>query len=757
MKGRVLTNGKPLEYFYVTLRSPNDSTVLYSGAFANGDFAFNDLKSRSYTLTITSLGYKAYTKTIKLSSSETNLGEINMETIALKIDEVVVSSSKKLFRQEKGQMIVSVTGTILSEAGSLIDVLKRSPGVIVDNENTLKIFGKGAPIIYIDNREVTSQKELEALQSSDIDKIIVDRNPSARYSASGQAVVIIKTKQAKKDQISVDIYNNTTKRRRFSNSGGFQINIKNRGWKNLLSYSMAANNYRDFIKSYEINHQPEYTINNLGDIVDSYSKRTHSIFCAGEYTLKSKHLFGFQFSGIINNRTSKKVNRQTYSATNAATIYKLISKNNKSNDNLYNTSLSYQFKPDSSRNNLLLILGYAYKDNRSDDIIDEKNLRSGTVIASYIGSPSRYDVYTSSLDYTFKLHKLDNIGVGLKFSQISNDGSSNQINRINNDLIYAQSSLINDRISAAYIKADEQFGKLLLSAGLRFEQTLSNIRIDNNPLKYSYSNFFPSMLAEYEHNKNFQTSLTYSRRIRRPGFSQINPNKYYFDAYSYGVGNPLLKPEYSDNCELSTTYKDVNLKVGYTSTLNSIAFIATNDETNPDIIKNTYLNLKRQQSLYVGISYAKSLKFYTGNVDLNFFKPFFRIPYLNKTISRNKPIWGFAFNNTFTLFKNLKYSCDLQYQSGGNNGITYYQSTCNLSTGLLWKLHNEKLTLSLFVNDILYKVNYNSWEDRYVNIVAGLKSRMDTRYIRLGIRYNFNSIKGAIKSKSNNSDELNRL
>jgi len=150
-----------------------------------------------------------------------DIGIIRMDNISL--GQMNVIAKRPVFRQNEGKLVIDVKGTVLSEAGDLFDVMRRSPGLIVDNDNNITVFGKGSPIVFINNREVTNKTELESLRSDDISSFEIDRNPSAEYSASGMAVVRIKTKKITKDQLRLQIYNQTYLLRKTSTVSGVKL------------------------------------------------------------------------------------------------------------------------------------------------------------------------------------------------------------------------------------------------------------------------------------------------------------------------------------------------------------------------------------------------------------------------------------------------------------------------------------------------------------------------------------------------------
>lgn len=758
LKGKVLNEEKAaVDYFHVTLSLLGDSLIQTAGTFSNGEFEFNSLKHRTYDLTISSLGYVTVKRPVEIIDNTLDVGDVILQHDAHTIAEIVVTGSRPLIKQEKGKTTVNVSGTILSDAGSLMDVLKRSPGVIIDN-GTLKVFGKGVPIVYIDNREITSSAELESLTSTDIDKIEIDRNPLAQYSASGNAVIKITTKRAKRDNLSVSLNNDLIQGRRTSYQTGVQLNFKKGNWTNLLSYSYSATKELDDSESYETNTLTDYVINNRGENTSDNSQNSHRVFSANEYSFAKLHRIGLQFSGVFNDTQRDEANNQTISKSNGYELQKVIKQNTDIFGDLYNTNISYQLNPDSTYNSLSFILGYAYKKTISDNSIDESILESANKTFSQINNKSDYGIWSATLNYVFKLSKVADFTIGAKYSDVVNNGQSIHINKESGQTLYDQKNYINDRIVAGFIEAKKSWGNFSITPGIRYEHTSSLVDVTTSRIDTTYHNLFPSISLEYSINENLSMSLAYAKKIHRPGFNQINPDKIYFDSLSYGVGNPALRPTINDNIELNIDYRDINFNLGFGVVKNSIVYTAVNDSDNPDISRWSYFNMPLTKTLSFGLNYSKRIKFYTVNASLMFNKQFINVPFLGSNIELNQPAYYASLSNTFNITNNLTFGLDYSYDSGGQDVIMTYKWSGNLSASLSWKLFENRLNLSINADDILYTNNANTWEDKYLNIVSGMKSRLDTRYIRIGVRYNFNSkATRNIKSKTSNEDELRRI
>ncbi|HQI46403.1 MAG TPA: outer membrane beta-barrel family protein, partial [Bacteroidales bacterium] len=310
---------------------------------------------------------------------------------------------------------------------------------------------------------------------------------------------------------------------------------------------------------------------------------------------------------------------------------------------------------------------------------------------------------------------------------------------------------------AIYLSLEKNIRKLNIYVGVRSENTKSFVHLNKSVsalIDTNYISLYPSLKFNYEKSQNLNFDLTYSRRITRPEFRQVNPEITYFDSLSYKIGNPLLVPTFSDNIDASINlYNIVTLSAGYQFKHNSIIEIA---ESNNNIIKYTFINLPESKMLTSSIDINYSKKWFSGNINLSVEKPHVKIKYLNSSKLLSKPTWYFSLNNDIKLFKKIVFNYSFNYQSSGNYEISYFNEKYNLSFSIYRKFIKNQLTVSLIANDVL-NTDDTKWFDKYSNITSKIYPDLDYTYIRLSIKFNFNNFKSGFKENFGNSDELNRI
>lgn len=145
-----------------------------------------------------------------------------------------------------GNLQMNVQNTVLSHSGSLLDLLKRVPGLIVSKMDDLTVIGRGAPLVMVNGREIKNKEELEAIRSIDIENIRVDRNPSSAHSASVKSVIYIKTIRHFKDMFSLQANNTFSVKRKVSDNPSVRFSLRKGIISSIFSYNYNHANDKIF-------------------------------------------------------------------------------------------------------------------------------------------------------------------------------------------------------------------------------------------------------------------------------------------------------------------------------------------------------------------------------------------------------------------------------------------------------------------------------------------------------------------------------
>lgn len=197
INGRLVDNDRqPVEFANVVLFAlPESAFVQGTISAADGTFQLPSDGKSERLLRISSIGYT----TIYKKFTAGNVGDISLSFDTQVLSEVVVKASLPATRLRGDALVTNVQAGVLAKAGSATDVLGKIPGIMQTEKNAFEVFGKGAPLIYINGRQVRDASELESLRSEDIKEVELITNPGAKYDSTVKAVIRIKTLQRRGD------------------------------------------------------------------------------------------------------------------------------------------------------------------------------------------------------------------------------------------------------------------------------------------------------------------------------------------------------------------------------------------------------------------------------------------------------------------------------------------------------------------------------------------------------------------------------
>jgi len=375
-------------------------------------------------------------------------------------------------------------------------------------------------------------------------------------------------------------------------------------------------------------------------------------------------------------------------------------------------------------------------------------------------NPQTIDVYSAKIDYVQPLWKDARMETGAKFGQTKTDNDLKHDvftgNGWQEDPGKSNRFVYTEQIGAAYLNISQRLGKFSLQAGLRGEYTSSkgDQKTTGEVNDTTYFNLFPTFFVNYQPSPKHTLGLSYSRRLSRPNYENLNPFEITIDAYSYRTGNPYLTPAYSHNVQLSHTFaQSLMTRIAYSHTTDLIMLSPVEDASThrTGLIP---LNFGKSQQFFGMANYRRQIvKIWTANMTV-------QGGYLINTSGEfvnEGPVFFAQLNNNFTITPSLSAEITGFYQSKARMAYFVMQPRGNFSIGLRQMLLKNKMTLSLTVNDIFYTTKERV-SAQYENVNNSLFLRNDTRYANLTLRYNFGSttVRAARNKSTGIEDETTR-
>ena len=768
INGLVIDQNMPIAYANIILKNSNNEIVTGVTSDFDGYFTINTKKG-NYKLTISYVGYTNYNKDINLENN-INLGVVTLQEDASQLDEVVITSRKKLIEQKADRVVFNVENSITASSGDALDALKVAPGLQVQN-GIIKMFGKGTPRVMVNNKMVPLTNEeligyLNSLSASDIKKIEIIATPPAQYEASGNGGlinIILKEGQINswKNTTSVihniDCYNYTTLR----NSLLFK--------KNKVNLLFSVDKTKGHIRGEE-SFQVYYPTSTWDINIDTKdSKEAFSGRLLLDYDVTDKFTIGMQYFGNNNKPSINDVSKTTITNTQNTIDSLLMNKGNDVNKKrTHSLNLHTAIKLDTLGRKLSFDADYFdFNADKERTLITESFNVNNDFLNTNLSAITASEQSIKNLSFKADMeHPLEfaNLSYGGKLSQINSISNITFLNTITGtpvlDTNISNSFTYKENIQALYLSANKKINEALqLQFGLRYENTQTEgfSKELNKSTTNKYSKLFPSLFLSYNKEEN-DFSFSYAKRIQRPRFNHLNPFRVFVSSNTYSEGNPFLQPTFNDNFSVKHTYKNkltTNLFYNIRSQASGIIF-SSNIADNTQIV--TRENFFNQHTIGIEESYIYStLKWLQSQ---NTISAIYNTTNFTKNVNA-KPQNGFAYliasNNSIVLNDKNKLQIDAVYNSKSQSDLFTVGDTFSLDLGYNTSFLNKDLQFSVVVKDVFATSFLNNLESTVNGVRQVYGQNRNNRYVRFSLNYSFGNKKINVKNRQvGNSEETRR-
>ena len=705
---------------------------------------------------ITSLGYDSYSTRVNLEEGKVcDLGTVKLTKNSKKLGEVVVTGKKINVRRDGPDYTISnIQGTHLGNAGSLMDMLTWTQGVIVNQiDKSIDVVGAGSPIIYINNKKVQNKSELDILQSSMVSKIEIIRAPGAEYNSSTAAVIKITTFKPLKDYLGVTLTNTSDIGRRFGNNTRLNVNAK----AGIMSGNFAVSYNDGKSKSYgwettEINQTDGsmFKADDSNTILNN--SKSWNVFAGLNFDLGKKSVLGVQYSGNYGDSKTDVLGLKSYNEIKGI-INKEILANTETESKNHVASISYVWNR--SKNSVLtMVADYSNNPTNTFKRSEERNLTDGGAYVTNINTDKKYDIYTFNGDYSFSFLGKDKEKVGLEFYHVKSDAGTTIGD-------YMQGSVRKDTWFSVFYTFKRSWGRWNVELGLRYEyDRMKNVgRGETSDMSRTYSDLLPTLRGSYKFNDDIRLTAIYRRVITRPGFSELDPTVYYSDSLNYSTGNPLLKPTYTDRYRLTLNWKALSIGMQYWRYNDEVINVLSRKEPNSNIYVSKPENINKSDAWMLNVDYSLSVNRFNMSLGGGLVLPYMEYPYLDEIRKVNTLFASVNgnFNYMFSIFnKPLIAFAQVRYSTRGESGITRRGATNSINAGAQLLLLNNDLKILVGGFNLLNSGRTSWSETSYGNMYQWNKRSNDSRKLYINISYTFNSLKTKFRDRGGNSKAYER-
>lgn len=702
------------------LRSTDSVLVLGKLTDGSGIFRFENVGIGKYLISCTYSGDKpVYTPLIDVTATDKsiNLGEIRLQEKVMQMKEVVVIAKKPLYEQKIDRLVINVASAITYTGLSALDILERSPGVIVNRiAGSMSINGKSGVIVMINGKRnymdlATVMQMLSGQPSGNIERIEVITTPPANFDAEGSAGII---------NIVLKSNNKYGTNGSFTLTAGYSKGAQNAASMNINHRKGKVNLFGNL--SYTRNKMEQYWTNYRaigfnGKLQENYSENNrHALVnqfdgqAGADLELSKKTIVGVLLSGNYRNWEMHSPNNASFSSGGQVdTVVKVD--NNEVHNTLYygvNFNVQHVF---SAEEKLVFNADYLhYKDKNPNTYDNSYYMNSGGLLYRELVRSDKItplEFVVLALDYNRKLAKKVDMEAGIKGST-SRSTNTVVVSTLDQDLWVDDSLLsgihhIREKIGAAYTSFNIRFSdKTTVKAGLRYEFTHTRITTESgrDGVARDYGNLFPSLFFMRNIKDDQSFNFSYTRRIWRPSYSNLAPYVIFLDPKTFQTGNPSLQPSIIDALSASFSYKSKIFSVSYDHMANVITEIPLVDEGSNKMI-TAVRNMRGGENFNLSLNIPVKVNSW-WNMQ-NYISGFWRKMiafYKEEVITETTGIFGNTSQN-FILPKNYSISLTAYYSSGGIWGLYRFRSMGSLDIGFQKKLTKARSTLSLNFSNIL--------------------------------------------------------
>lgn len=678
------------------------------------------------------------------------------------IEKIEILVKKKLLERKADRMIFNVEASIASQGMDGSETLANVPMIKVDeNLGSISIVGKSSVNVMINGRMLNLSGQallnyLKSIRSENIAKIEVITTPPAKYEAQGNSGLInIILKKNPNLGFSGSISSNLIQRTYSGFSDNGTLSYQTEKFSSSLKLV-----YYDSAKRSDENYSIIGATQNYSSTVrrDMWNELTPSISMS--YKINKNSEAGFEYL-YAHQRSGMDIVNRTRNISPAGQEENLLTNTfHREKEPTHTLSAYYDLKLD-SLGKKLSITGNFYKNNSDTEVnfatqrLSDNTLQNVKTLSLVL--PQIFSLQADvELPFSF-----GTIETGVKFNQFKNHSDLKYFNLTDagyvSDANRANLFRYREENYAAYFSYAKNFGEHWeTKAGLRYEKTSaeSDTPSTGSGNSYRYGQWFPSAYVSYKKDKNI-FSLSYSRRINRPGMSSLNPFRWYSNPYSYSSGNPLLTPSYINNLELGYTFNNkLTTSLYYMRLKNAFGQVSFQDGLSQI---STYLNYYNNNSFGLNISYTDTFfKCWESTMAVNASRQNSEIFGLDAQPQKGTS-FSYSINNTFTLNKTKTLAFFLNYEQSlpSRNVNYYYHNFSDLSSGLKFSLMDKKLQINATVTNVL--AQRFRGDIYFTGSVHHINNYWDGRSFRLSVNYTFGGKKKKIQKKAINFEEKERV
>jgi iron complex outermembrane receptor protein len=749
--------GQPLPGATVMLKQGSDSLLVKALLTDTaGSFRFSPVKPGNYLVQVSFLTYQSAWKTATAPGAPPL--HFRLAPVTSQLQSVTVRGKRPNIQIDPARITVNVEQSITAQSQSAFELLRDVPGVTVNRDGEISIRGKKGVTVMMDGEPVEMSAAqlknlLKATPGTTIQSIQILTNPPANVEAEGTAGVIdIRFKQKKRKGFSGSLSSGIGWGQYIKTDHSLYMNYGTGKWNFSGNYAFSHDRswWMDSLHRVQSQHGRQLTMEQLQFMPERIS--SHMAKLGIDHYLDEWNTVSLQL-GLDQNTDRYNGNSYTRFRSLKELPDSVMQQYNQSYNKQTNFTggLKYKYLLNEQRS----FIASAHTAQLRFPYGDEFRLRTFLPGGQLPHPETRYrnrypvdmQVYSLKADYTEELRfgkettgKLE-AGLKSEFSKLnSRQQAADMIDgKWVDNPVNSNRFRFRENVHALYAMATFNRRRWELHAGLRAEHTYNKGDTLSGPalVRQQYWSLFPDIRIGYKVSDDYKLSVSYNRRIERPDYQLLNPTIRYVDPYNIEVGNPYLRPAFSNNLELSHQFFDVVLlTMGYTRMSNAMISAVLSDSSSL-VARNTTVNAHRQDIWSASLSFPIPLADWWENYNSLYFTSTRNNTLLQgEEFHEHANTFGLSSNNSFKLPANFSFELNGWYEGGGLYGNMRYKPMAEVSLGLSKRFFDDKLNTAFSLSDLFYTTRYRSTvtsagEHYYIN------ARWESRVAKFTVTWNF--------------------
>lgn len=712
-----------------------DSIVTTEHSNSAGYFVVEVMPNKSFSFNVSCLGYTEYSHKFQGGNKDIVIN-VMLDSAVTNLNEVVITSKTPLMHREIDRIVFNAE-RLNAVASNFMDVLKQTPGIIVQDDE-ISMINKGKVLFLLNGRELKMDIKglvsfLSSQPSDNLKQIEIMTTLPAKYSAEGNAGIInFITKKIQNNYFGGYISNRLSIKERLYDGINFSMQFKRNKVEAYVTVGTGLGNMQTDNKTFVY-----YPLETWTTTSRRIKSNNYALVTAGmDYELTKNSTLGaiITYSDMHPDADNKATTTISSTAEKNSKYFETFTD---FNSKLHRTNANLHYAANHlSRKGGSVNVDVDYLNYDINDKVDLQTTHDESL--SYLNRPSTaIKIYQGKADFELPIGKTT-LSFGGVYSQSKTDNQTNY-EYITNDDDLNDHFVYREQIIAAYADIGYKLSdKLEMKLGLRGEYG----KLDGNSIKFItrtrtyHFDLFPTAFLNYSWKDSHSLSLSVSSRINRPSYVDINPFTTYIDSHTIQSGNPKLLPEKSYTAEIGYTVGNLSLSVSSVWKNNVIASYTSIDAASKLTTITTDNVMKKQMYSFDASYYFDKIKWFDCSIEGSVYtiisKPTanYNLEKINSAAVFLYMDNNFYFNKQKTLVANLWG----QYQTKEKDVVGVSASRYRIDFGLKYLLFNKKLSIGIEYQNMLashMKSNIKSNGATYID------NYYPYRVLNLSIAYQF--------------------